>query len=59
MHCVASNFGYPNYRWSQLVRIIDVPLYYNSHIEDWLLSKLYIKFSSYLTDNTLTLRFEN
>ena len=27
MHCVASRFGYPNYRWSQLVRIIDVLLY--------------------------------
>ena len=30
MHCVASRFGYPNYRWSQLVRIIDVLLYYFS-----------------------------
>ena len=29
MHCVASRFGYPNYRWSQLVWIIDVLLYYN------------------------------
>ena len=27
MHCVASGFGYPNYRWSQLLRIIDVLLY--------------------------------
>ena len=27
MHCVASRFGYPNYRWSQLVRIIDILLY--------------------------------
>ena len=26
MHCVASKFGYPNYRWSQLVRVIDVLL---------------------------------
>ena len=30
MHCVASRFGYPNCRWSQLVRIIDVLLYFNS-----------------------------
>ena len=29
MHCVASRFGYPNYRWSQLVRIIDVLLYFH------------------------------
>ena len=27
MHCVASRFGNPNYRWSQLVRIIGVLLY--------------------------------
>ena len=27
MHCVASGFSYLNYRWSQLVRIIDVLLY--------------------------------
>ena len=35
MHCVASRLGYPNYRlpnyrWSQLVRIIDVLLYFNT-----------------------------
>ena len=27
MHCVASRFGYLNYGWSQLVRIINVLLY--------------------------------
>ena len=31
MHCMASSFGYPNYRWSQFVRIIDVLLYLTSH----------------------------
>ena len=29
MHCVVSRFGYPNYRWSRLVRIIDVLLYFH------------------------------
>ena len=32
MHCVASRFGYPNYRWSQLVRIINDLLHYENVI---------------------------
>ena len=32
MHCVASRFGYPSCRWSQLVRIIDVLLYNKGEI---------------------------
>ena len=35
MHCVASRFGYPNYRWSQLVRVIDVLLYLHTYISTY------------------------
>jgi len=33
--------------------------YYNWHIEGWRLYQLYIKFSSYLTDNTLNFCLED
>ena len=47
MHCVASRFGYPNYRWSQLVPIIDVLLY----LDQFQCSQVNIKsIPTYLSD---------
>ena len=56
LHCVASRFGYPNYRWSQLVRIIDVLLYkkLSKRNDTELWNKILIIFNSrtlYAEDN--------